>query len=252
MKALIWTLRGLLALVLALLLAASGALLYSSSVKGEDPPVLLGYAPFTVARSEMTPVLYPGDLAVLRMGPESQPGDIVAFRLEGELVLRRVVGTSEGQYITQQEAFGQPDVDLLDPARVEGVCATYLPGCGGIVSFLYTPAGLGVLVAVAALLLVVPILLDRGVPQQAGPLVDYGGYDDGDDDGFPPRRQTIRQRLEEPEPVSLPRPAPPRQAPAPSQAVRPTRPAAPAFPAAPPRAGGQQAPRAGGRYKARH
>lgn len=257
MKALIWLIRGLLAAVLVTMLVAGGMLLYSSSVKEEDPPVLLGYAPFTVANSEMTPSLYPGDLAILRMGTESQPGDIVAFRKEGELVLRRIVGTSEGMYITQQEAFGQPDVDLLDPARVEAVCATYLPGCGALAAFLYSPTGLAVLVVLALALLVVPVLLTRDANvRQEGPAVDYGeeepraespaprraaptrarkwyadldDYEDGEDDGEnvpapAPRRQTY---------------APPREAPRPAR--RTAEKSAPATPR-----------RGGSHYKPRH
>lgn len=174
MKALIWTIRIVLALVMGVLIAASGMLLFSAEVKKEDPPVLLGYAPFTVTGSEMTPSLYPGDLAILRMGPESQPGDIVVFRKEGELVLRRVVGTSEEMYITQQESFGRPDVDLLDPSLVEAVCVTYLPGCGTAAEFLYSPIGLAILVVLTAAALVIPAFLSGGTAKPEGPLVDYG------------------------------------------------------------------------------
>lgn len=234
MKALIWIFRVLLALVLAVLIAISGALLFSSRVREEDPPVLLGYAPFTVDNGDMAPSLYPGDLAVLRMGPESQPGDIVAFRSEGKLVLRRVVGTSEEKYITQQEAFGQPDVDLLDPARVEAVCVTYLPGCGAAVAFLYSPAGLVVLALLALLLLVAPALLTRGAARPEGPLVDYG-YDVEE---APPRpRQPSRRQTAAP--------APRRESPAQPRRIPPS-----GAPESPQR---QASPRSGnGRYKARH
>lgn len=174
MKALLWMVRGLLALLIAVLLLAGGMLLYSSSVRQEEPPVLLGYAPFTVDTNEMTPSLYPGDLAILRVGHESQPGDIVAFYKDGALVLRRVVGTSEDMYITQQEAFGQPDVDLLDPQKVEGVCVTYLPGCGAVAEFLYSPVGLAILAVLAVAVLLLPSLLGGGSSKLEGPLVDYG------------------------------------------------------------------------------
>lgn len=219
MKAFIWIVRVLLALVLLVLLIAGGTLLYSSSVKGESPPTLLGYAPFTVANGEMSPSLYPGDLAILRMGSQSQPGDIVAFRQDGELLLRRVVGTSEGMYITQQEAFGQPDVNLLDPARVVAVCVTFLPGCGALAAFLYSPAGLAVLVVLGLALLLLPALFSRGTARLEGPLVDYGGEDPyesrprrqgGYEDESveapyaPPKRESISPRREN---------IPPRQAP---------------------------------------
>ena len=213
MKAFIWIVRILLALVLLVLLVAGGALLYSSSVKQESPPTLLGYAPFTVANGEMTPSLYPGDLAILRMGSQCQPGDIVAFQQDGELLLRRIVGTSEGMYITQQEAFGQPDVNLLDPARVVAVCITFLPGCGALAAFLYSPAGLAVLVVLGLALLLVPILLSRGTARLEGPLVDYGGEDpyeapvsrrpreqarfaEDEEEAPPPRRESIPPRRE--------------------------------------------------------
>ncbi len=243
MKALIWTIRVVLALVMAGLIAASGMLLYSFQVQKADPPVLLGYAPFTVANGEMTPSLYPGDLAILRMGPECVPGDIVAFRKEGELVLRRVVGTSEEMYITQQEAFGQPDVDLLDPAQVEAVCVTYLPGCGTVAEFLYSPVGLAILVVLALAVLVVPVFLSGGSVKPEGPQVDYGAapprpqprpqqprpvqrrpaatqsdwWDEEEDFGAPskpqPRPQTPKPQPVRPrqEPVAPPPPAPTRR-----------------------------------------
>lgn len=213
MKAFIWIVRILLVLVLLVLLVASGALLYSSNVKQESPPTLLGYAPFTVANGEMTPSLYPGDLAILRMGSQCQPGDIVAFQQDGELLLRRIVGTSEGMYITQQEAFGQPDVNLLDPARVVAVCTTFLPGCGALAAFLYSPAGLAVLVVLGLALLLVPALLSRGTARLEGPLVDYGGEDpyetpasrgsreqirfaEDEEEAPPPRRESTPPRRE--------------------------------------------------------
>lgn len=226
MKALIWFLRIVLALVMAVFIFASGMLLFSSQVKKEDPPVLLGYAPFTVASSEMTPSLYPGDLAILRMGSESEPGDIVAFYKEGVLTLRRVVGTSEEKYITQQEAFGQPDVDLLEPSLVEAVCVTYLPGCGTVAEFLYSPIGLAILVVVALVVLIVPAFLSGGTARLEGPLVDYG-----DDDPY---------AYEEPDPRPVRKASPP-----------------PARPAEPPRRPQKAAPppaerRGGSHYKPRH
>lgn len=238
MKALLWLVRAVLGLLMGVLILASGMLLFSSAVKKEEPPVLLGYAPFTVSNGEMTPSLYPGDLAILRVGPESQPGDIVAFRIDGALTLRRVVGTSEEMYITQQEAFGQPDVNFLDPRQVEGVCVTYLPGCGALAEFLYSPIGLAVLVVLALAVLLIPSLLAGGSAKLEGPLVDYGqepydppaprrsapaprrrreldDYEDEEEDAplpAPPPRQPVRERpivaaLEgkEEEPLTAPR-----------------------------------------------
>ena len=174
--------------------------------------MLLGFAPFTVATGEMTPSLYPGDLAILRMGSESEPGDIVAFYKEGALTLRRVVGTSEEKYITQQEAFGQPDVDLLDPALVEAVCVTYLPGCGTVAEFLYSPVGLAVLIAAALVILVVPAFLSGGTAKLEGPLVDYGdSFEEEDEDFEEPAPRPVRRSAAPPAPARPSQPEPPRR-----------------------------------------
>lgn len=277
MKALIWMIRVVLGLFMLALICGSSALLYSSAVQHEDPPVLLGYAPFTVANNEMTPSLYPGDLAILRVGPDCQPGDIVAFRSESQLLLRRIVGTSEEMFITQQEAFGQPDANFLDPARVEAVCVTYLPGCGTVVEFLYSPVGLAVLVVLALGVLVVPIFLTRGTARLEGPAVDYGGpapyenapvyrqegvpahhrrkelddYDDEEDGPlYAPAPQKAEDkpllyRLEEEPDEDVTYVTPPPKPYAQPRLVQPPEPASPARQERPPRRGGSH-------YKPRH
>lgn len=276
MKALILTLRCLLALVLGTLLVCGGWLLASHTLWGQDPPQLLGYAPFTVAGGEMEPALAEGDLAILRMGPECQPGDIAAFRNgEGALVLRRIVGTSEGQFVTQQEAFGQPDVALLDPANVEATCVTYLPGCGALAASLYSPVGLAVLAVLAILLLAVPAFLTRGGgPREAEDIFDeYAAPRPG---RAPQSRRDVFEEYAEPRrraprytgggrPSRTPRPLP-RQEPAREEPAYPLDSSQDFYPQEPPRSapsgkippeslpkeGAPPRPATQGRYRARH
>src|SRR3972149_4373118 len=45
-----------------------------------------------VAGKSMEPALYTGDLVITRKQPEYRPGDTVAFRVEGGIVIHRIVG----------------------------------------------------------------------------------------------------------------------------------------------------------------
>ena len=142
MRILIQLLRGVLALVIGAALLASAWLALGRILWGEDLPSLFGYGVMKVPDSAMAPTLAAGDGAVLRVGAESAPGDIVVFRDQaGELVLRRIVGTSEGRYITQGDGADQLDPQLLSPEYVEAVCVTYLPGAGAAFAFLTSPWG---------------------------------------------------------------------------------------------------------------
>lgn len=145
MRILIQLLRGVLALVIGAALLASAWLALGRILWGEDLPSLFGYGVMKVPDSAMAPTLAAGDGAVLRVGAESAPGDIVVFRDQaGELVLRRIVGTSEGRYITQGDGADQLDPQLLSPgvcgggvrhllARGRGgVCLPYLPLGGAV------------------------------------------------------------------------------------------------------------------------
>lgn len=142
MRILIQLLRGVLALVIGAALLASAWLALGRTLWGEDLPSLFGYGVMEVPDSAMAPTLSAGDGAVLRVGAESAPGDMAVFRDQaGELVLRRIVGTSEGRYITQGDGADQPDPQLLSPAYVEAVCVAYLPGAGAAFAFLTSPWG---------------------------------------------------------------------------------------------------------------
>ena len=165
MRILIQLLRGVLALVIGATLLASAWLALGRTLWGEDLPSLFGYGVMKVPDSAMAPTLAAGDGAVLRVGAESAPGDMVVFRDQaGELVLRRIVGTSEGRYITQGDGADQPDPQLLSPEYVEAVCVTYLPGAGAAFAFLTSPWGVLFWAALWLLVVLLPLGLARRQP----------------------------------------------------------------------------------------
>ena len=78
---------------------------------------------------------------------------------------RRIVGTSEGRYITQGDGAAQPDPQLLSPEYVEAVCVTYLPGAGAAFVFLTSPWGVLFWAALWLLVVLLPLGLARRQPE---------------------------------------------------------------------------------------
>ena len=156
MKAMITLLRVILVGIWVLALAVSLGLYFD----GHTPPRLPGgYAPWTVADGAMEPSYASGDLVILNMEQEAQPGDAVLARGENGLALSRIIGTVEGQFILRADGGG--DSVLAWSSEVEGVCLTYLPGCGAAAEFLQSLPGILLVCLGGLALFLLPELLFR-------------------------------------------------------------------------------------------
>ncbi|MCW2679572.1 MAG: putative rane protein [Frankiales bacterium] len=103
--------------------------------------------------TSMEPMFQAGDLAVLRTAPEYRVGDVVAYRSDviKQTVMHRVLTEKDGIYTFQGD-----NNDFVDPDRVRdeqllGKLALRVPGVGRVVSWLFKPVN--VLVVVGALYL---------------------------------------------------------------------------------------------------
>ncbi len=75
----------------------------------------------TIQGRSMTPGIPPGSRLLLRCGPvEPRPGDILAYRREGVLLVHRVVRVEDGFLVLKGDA--NPDLD--DPVPPEDVLGT--------------------------------------------------------------------------------------------------------------------------------
>lgn len=123
------------------------------------PRIMGGYAPWTVQDSAMAPSYYKGDLAVMNMTQKAQPGDAVLVQAEGGLLFRRIIGTTEDQYILKGD--GGEESFLAGAQSITGVCAAYLPGCGAAAEFLYSLPGIAVVCVVGLALFILPGRMTR-------------------------------------------------------------------------------------------
>ncbi|MBW2673008.1 MAG: signal peptidase I [Deltaproteobacteria bacterium] len=114
------------------------------------------YEPIVVRSESMKPTLMMGDVALI--GPlrgEVEPGMIICYRHDGQLVTHRVHSIEGGGIITTKgDALADPDPWIVIPEEIEGVCFLRIPYLGYLSAFVRTPVGWGILIIVPALALI--------------------------------------------------------------------------------------------------
>ncbi len=156
MKLVIKILRGVLAAVLCLVLALNVWMLYQHMVLKKEAPEVFGYSQYIVTSGSMEPNISAGDLILIKPEEHYKLGDVVTFSSGGAVVTHRLMGTVEGQYITQGDANNAEDSELLSPEDILGKVQLVVPGAGYVVEFFRTPVGIAVLLAVSVLLIKLP------------------------------------------------------------------------------------------------
>ncbi len=160
MRIAIKILRGIIAVLLLAVVAANLWLGIQQSVLHRDPPELFGYSQLVVTSGSMVPEFSAGDVILIKERDSYKLGDVVTFRdSAGSLVTHRLVGRTQGQFITKGDANNVEDKDLLPPERIVGGLVTYIPGVGQALLFLRTPLGLLLLIVIGFLLIEAPALL---------------------------------------------------------------------------------------------
>lgn len=105
----------------------SGAVLYG--------PRLFHTTPYIVLSSSMEPSIHTGSLAYITE-TENKPsvGDVIAYQAGEMPVVHRVVEVEEDGYLTQGDANDTPDMNIVEPEEVLGICSFVVPGAGFILS----------------------------------------------------------------------------------------------------------------------
>ena len=109
-----------------------------------------------VVKSEsMKPTLSINDVVII--GPAEgkiKPGTIISYKVDGELVIHRVVSVEDGLILTKGDANEDPDTWEVPISNVQGVFLCKIPYLGFLSSFVRTSVGWGVLIILPAVLLV--------------------------------------------------------------------------------------------------
>ena len=125
------------------------------------PSFLGGPVTYVMIRGQsMEPTLDGGDLAVVRRHDAYRPGDIVAFRVpegepgEGVTVIHRIVGETQGGFITQGDNMNGPDPWHPSKDDILGRQWFSVPGAGSFLAFLRQPLPLAALAGGLSMLMV--------------------------------------------------------------------------------------------------
>ena len=131
---------------------------------------LLGFQVFTVLSGSMEPVYSPGDLIYVKeIAPEEiAPGTILTFMVsENTVATHRVVGLVPSEtepdlvrYRTKGDANDVEDGTLVHPKNVIGSPVMCIPKLGYLASYISSPPGTYVAVAVAAAFLALMFIPD--------------------------------------------------------------------------------------------
>jgi len=126
-----------------------------------------------VSGPSMEPTLYEKDLAVVLAQDEYALGDVVAFRVEGGIVIHRIVGGDpQAGYITRGDNRESPDMWRPKPADIVGRLVLRLPGAGRWLEWLREPPAFSALasgLAAASLATAEPRPPRRRGGRRAGP-----------------------------------------------------------------------------------
>lgn len=143
---------------LALVLAANLWLILSRVWLKEPIPSVLGFTPVYVLSGSMEPVCSAGDLILIHPSPAYEPGDVVTFQEEGELITHRIIAETKEGFWVQGDANNVRDEKPVKSESVIGKVVLILPGVGRAAIFFRSLRGLMLL---ASIVLVTAILTCR-------------------------------------------------------------------------------------------
>ena len=114
------------------------------------PTFLGGPAGYVIVSGKsMEPTLYAGDLVITKQQPSYEVGDIVAFRVEGGMVIHRIIGgDAENGYVIQGDNKPTPDLWRPTPAEILGRQWIAIPNAGTWFQQAGEPLPLGVFLGV--------------------------------------------------------------------------------------------------------
>lgn len=110
------------------------------------PGFLGGSASYVlVSGVSMQPGLATGDLAIMRKQARYSKGDVIAFQVEGGVVIHRIVGGNARKgYVTQGDNREEPDMWRPKPSNVGGALWFNIPKIGLAIAMLRQPLILAV------------------------------------------------------------------------------------------------------------
>jgi len=144
---------------LGALFAVSVWLILSKIWLKQEIPSVFGYSPVYVLSGSMEPTFFAGDMIIIHAQSRYEPGDVVTFYSDGELVTHRIIGAGQEGFTMKGDANNVPDEELVRAQAIVGKQVFVLPRLGNLALFFRTGKGM---ILISALFLLAVIQNFRG------------------------------------------------------------------------------------------
>ena len=136
---------------LGLVLVISIGLILSKFWLKQEIPSVFGYSPVSVLSGSMEPTFYAGDMIIIHAQSQYEPGDVVTFYSDGELVTHRIVGAGVKGFTMKGDANNAIDEEPVKEDEIVGKQVLVLPRAGSVALFFRTGKGMAFLAALCLL-----------------------------------------------------------------------------------------------------
>lgn len=96
---------------------------------------------YVVTSGSMEPSIDAGSIAFVAEANSYEHGDVITFEHAGEVITHRIVGQTDGGYVTAGDANAVPDDWVVSDAQIVGTVVYTVPYYGSILTVTKTPAG---------------------------------------------------------------------------------------------------------------
>jgi len=124
----------------------------ANSVVGNAMPMPFGYGMAVVLSGSMEPELSVDDVIIIKDTGDYAVGDTVVFQSGTIPVVHRIISIDGETVTTKGIANNAPD-DPITMDRIKGELVGTIPGAGGVIRTVKTPAGMLIILAIAFFLL---------------------------------------------------------------------------------------------------
>lgn len=145
-------------LLLALLLAFNLYTIAARRITGNPQPDVLGYSAAIVISGSMSDCIEVNDMVVIHREADYVIGDVITYLRGSTLVTHRIVGESDGGFVTKGDANNTEDLEPVQAGQIVGKVVWVIPKIGAVIGFLQTPPGVGCLVLAGFGILTAPML----------------------------------------------------------------------------------------------
>lgn len=118
-------------------------------------PMPFGYGAAVVLSGSMEPEFSKNDLIVVKESQDYSINDIVVYQDSDSLVVHRIVSMEGDSVVTKGDANNVAD-DPIHVSNIKGEVIFCIPAVGALISFLKTPVGIILTVALAIALVEIP------------------------------------------------------------------------------------------------